>query len=120
MTEALAGAAEKEKAGGKLKLQVAYGNAMFSTRAMAPAKLRWLSSARAKSQQASGMGLSDIAKAPLSHGVEPHDLETSSSLRSRRQPFRTSCRPSPRLPRERFRCVPGMFGSLEVKVLYPT
>src|ERR1700733_9561099 len=48
------------------------------------------------------MGLSDIAKAPVSHGVEPHDLETGSSLRSRRHPFRTSCRPSPRLPRERF------------------
>jgi hypothetical protein len=48
------------------------------------------------------MGLSDIAKAPVSDGVEPHDLETGSSLRSRRHPFRTSCRPSPRLPRERF------------------
>src|SRR5271166_2608730 len=49
------------------------------------------------------MGLSDIAKAPVSHGVEPHDLETGSSLRSRRQSFGTSRRPSPRLPRERFR-----------------
>src|ERR1700745_3208075 len=48
------------------------------------------------------MGLSDIAKAPVSHGVEPHDLETGSSLRSRRHPLRTSCRPSPRLPRARF------------------
>src|SRR5271166_6464933 len=26
------------------------------------------------------MGLSDIAKAPVSHGVEPHDLETGPSL----------------------------------------
>jgi hypothetical protein len=25
------------------------------------------------------MGLSDIAKTPVSHGVEPHDLETGSS-----------------------------------------
>src|SRR5580700_9370291 len=48
------------------------------------------------------MGLSSIEKTPVSHGVEPHDLETGSSLRSRRHPFRTSPRPSPRLPRERF------------------
>jgi hypothetical protein len=27
---------------------------------------------------------------------------------------------TPILPRERFRCVPGMFNSSEVKVLYPT
>src|SRR5271166_4638382 len=27
------------------------------------------------------MGLSDIAKAPVSHGVEPHDLETGPALR---------------------------------------
>ena len=66
------------------------------------------------------MGLSDMAKAPVSYGVEPHDLETGSRLHSRRQPFRTSRRPLPRLPRERLRCVPGMFGSLGVKVLYPT
>src|SRR5271165_39492 len=32
------------------------------------------------------MGLSDIAKAPVSHGVEPHDLETGLSLRFRLQP----------------------------------
>src|SRR5208337_582312 len=31
------------------------------------------------------MGLSDIAKAPVSHGVEPHDLETSPGLRVRLQ-----------------------------------
>jgi hypothetical protein len=36
------------------------------------------------------------------HGVEPQDLETGSSLRSHRHPFRASCRPSLRLPRERF------------------
>ena len=48
-------------------------------------------------------GLVRPAKAPVSHGVEPHDLGTSSSLRSRRQSFRTSRRPPPRLPRERFR-----------------
>src|ERR1700677_1954667 len=35
-------------------------------------------------------------------GVEPHDLETDSSLHSPRHPLSTSCRPSPRLPRERF------------------
>src|SRR5271156_2009343 len=40
------------------------------------------------------MGLSSIAKAPVSHGVEPHDLETGPGLRL--QPS------SPRLPRERF------------------
>jgi hypothetical protein len=27
---------------------------------------------------------------------------------------------SPQLPRQRLRCVLGMFSSLEVKVLYPT
>jgi hypothetical protein len=27
---------------------------------------------------------------------------------------------SPVTPRKRLRCVPGMFGSLEVQVLYPT
>src|SRR5580704_15993054 len=32
------------------------------------------------------MGLPDIAKAPVSHGVEPHDLETGLSLRFRLQP----------------------------------
>ena len=31
---------------------------------------------------------------------------------------RAACRSA--LPRERFRCVLGMFSSLEVKVLYPT
>ena len=34
-------------------------------------------------------------------------------------PFTLSAR-SPPLPRERFSRVPGMFSSLEVKVLYPT
>src|SRR6516225_8399292 len=49
------------------------------------------------------MGLSGIAKAPVSHGVEPHDLETgglalASALAFR--PYRSSL--SPPLPRERF------------------
>src|SRR5271166_6579849 len=48
------------------------------------------------------MGLSDIAKAPVSHGVEPHDLETGLRLRFRLQPSEPSAG-SPRLPRERFR-----------------
>src|SRR5271166_2344857 len=49
------------------------------------------------------MGLSDIAKAPVSHGVEPHDLETGPDLRVPRQPTAPH-RTSPPLPRERFRC----------------
>src|SRR6516164_10085925 len=49
------------------------------------------------------MGLSGIAKAPVSHGVEPHDLETgglalASALAFRL--YRSSL--SPPLPRERF------------------
>src|SRR5208337_4256813 len=48
------------------------------------------------------MGLSDIAKAPVSHGVEPHDLETGSGLRLRLQPMARSPSRSPLLPRERF------------------
>src|SRR5271166_6830512 len=46
------------------------------------------------------MGFSDIAKAPVSHGVEPHDLETgpglrvgprlSSSRATSRRPYRAS------------------------------
>src|SRR6516165_1776692 len=47
------------------------------------------------------MGLSDIAKAPVSHGVEPHDLETGPDLRVPRQPMARSPRSS-LLPRERF------------------
>src|ERR1700722_1751244 len=49
------------------------------------------------------MGLSVIAKAPVSHGVEPHDLETGPDLRVPLQPM--ACSPGrspPPLPRERF------------------
>src|SRR5580704_5353040 len=53
------------------------------------------------------MGLSDIAKAPVSHGVEPHDLETGPRLRVPPQSFSPSSRPSPTLPRERFRSWAG-------------
>src|SRR5208283_4147528 len=42
------------------------------------------------------MGLSDIAKAPVSHGVEPHDLETGLELRVRSYLSRAS--PVPRRP----------------------
>ncbi len=55
-----------------------------------------------------GLGLSGIAKAPVWHGVEPRDLETGPSLRLPPQSFTPSDRPSPPLPRERFRCVPGI------------
>ena len=46
------------------------------------------------------MGLSDIAKAPVSHGVEPHDLETGRAFRL--SLLARPLRPSPPLPRERF------------------
>jgi hypothetical protein len=49
------------------------------------------------------MDLLDIAKAPVSRGVEPHDLETGSDLRVPPQPMARSRRRSPLLPRERFR-----------------
>src|SRR5271157_2549476 len=48
------------------------------------------------------MGLSDIAKAPVSHGVEPHDLETGHGPRVVLQPSLAFPRRSPPLPRERF------------------
>src|SRR5208337_122875 len=48
------------------------------------------------------MGFSSIANAPVSHGVEPHDLETDPGLRLRLQPMARSPGRSPLLPRERF------------------
>ena len=48
------------------------------------------------------MGLSDIAKAPVSHGVEPHDLETGPRTSRPSQRFRSPSRRSPPLQRERF------------------
>ena len=48
------------------------------------------------------MGLSDIAKTPVSHGVEPHDLETGRALALPFSPSRASAARSPPLPRERF------------------
>jgi hypothetical protein len=48
------------------------------------------------------MGLSGIAKAPVSHGVEPHDLATGSDLRVSGQSLPSSIRTPPPLPRERF------------------
>src|SRR6516164_793087 len=38
------------------------------------------------------MGLADIAKAPVSHGVEPHDLETGLRLSRSSSFFRPSSR----------------------------
>jgi hypothetical protein len=73
------------------------------------------------------MGLSDIAKAPVSHRVEPHDLETGSRLHSRRQPFRT---PPPSLAaataravsflggKRAFRPAESMTGVCEIQTFY--
>src|SRR5258708_38048642 len=48
------------------------------------------------------MGLSDIAKTPVSHGVEPHDFETGPGLRVPLSAHRPPAAHSPLLPRERF------------------
>src|SRR5271165_2510878 len=48
------------------------------------------------------MGLSDIAKAPVSHRVEPHDFETGPGPRVVLQISPSSSRTRPPLPRERF------------------
>jgi hypothetical protein len=48
------------------------------------------------------LGLSSIAKTPVSHGVEPHDLETGSGHLVALLPSESRRRRSPLLPRERF------------------
>src|SRR5882757_7246804 len=48
------------------------------------------------------MGLSDIAKTPVSHGVEPHDFETGPGLRVPLSAHRPPAAHSPLLPLERF------------------
>jgi len=52
-------------------------------------------------------------------GLNPTILRQTQAFASA-QPFDFSRYSSPPLPRERFSRVPGMFSSLEVKVLYPT
>jgi hypothetical protein len=43
-----------------------------------------------------------------------------SRFRTLRQPMMSGVSHAKRPPRQRLRCVPGMFNSLEVQVLYPT
>jgi hypothetical protein len=62
------------------------------------------------------LGLSIIAKTPVSHGVEPQDFERGQAPRISYSASTNLAAPTAK----RFRRVPGMFGSLEVKVLYPT